>query len=70
MDRDPWQRLGASAKDAEAIKEHAFFKDIDWQKVLNKQYEVPKPDIALGFNRKKHEFQSSIFNDLLLKDEM
>ena len=62
MDRDPCSRLGASAKDAEAIKEHMFFKDLDWAKVLNKEYQVPKPDF-LAINNKL-ELTRSIFNDL------
>ena len=45
MDRDPCSRLGSSARDAEAIKEHPFFGGLDWNKVLNKEYPVPKPDI-------------------------
>lgn len=44
MDRDPRSRLGASAKDAEAIKEHPFFNNIDWKRVMNKEYELPIPE--------------------------
>ena len=29
MDRDPLQRLGASARDAEIIKEHPFFDGLN-----------------------------------------
>lgn len=43
MDRDPLQRLGASARDAEIIKEHPFFEGLDWNKVLNKEYEMILP---------------------------
>jgi len=28
--------LGAGIRDAEEIKEHAFFKGIDWEKVYHK----------------------------------
>ena len=62
MDRDPCSRLGASAKDAEAIKEHPFFSGLDWHKVLNKEYPVPEP-----FIRKidqKIDLTKSIFCDL------
>ena len=71
MDRDPCSRLGASAKDAEAIKEHPFFNDIDWKKVVSKEYEMPIPErrqselIPFGsdfFNQAK-----SIFMDLKQK---
>jgi len=37
--------LGAGIRDAEEIKEHAFFKGIDWEKVYNKQLKPPKPKI-------------------------
>jgi len=64
MDRDPCSRLGASAKDAEAIKEHPFFYGLDWKKVANKEYGVPVPE-----KRKldiMSDFSKSIFVDLNL----
>ena len=36
MDKDPKQRLGFTSKNE--IKQHPFFKDIDFQKVLDKKY--------------------------------
>jgi hypothetical protein len=39
------RRLGAGIRDAEEIKEHAFFKGIDWQKVYKKELKPPKPKI-------------------------
>lgn len=38
--RDPRKRLGAS-RDSEEIKEHEFFKDINWQDVFNRKFEMP-----------------------------
>jgi hypothetical protein len=37
--------MGAGPRGAEEIKEHDFFKEIDWKKVYNKEYKVPKPHI-------------------------
>ena len=62
MDRDSCSRLGACAKDAEAIKEHPFFNGLDWHKVLNKEYPVPKPEIRKLDT--KIDLTKSIFVDL------
>jgi len=45
LNRNPQRRIGAGFRGAEEIKEHEFFKDIDWVKVYNKEYKVPKPHI-------------------------
>ncbi len=36
MDRDPTKRLGFGKNDAQEIKNHPFFKNINWQETLNK----------------------------------
>jgi hypothetical protein len=41
LERDPNKRLGGSAKDAQEIKEHPYFKDVDWNKVYNKEIKPP-----------------------------
>ncbi|KAI5964838.1 YPK2 [Candida pseudojiufengensis] len=42
LQKDPSQRLD----DAQEIKNHSFFKDIDWNKLLNKSYLPPfKPNV-------------------------
>ena len=41
LERDPNKRLGGSLKDAQEIKEHPYFKDIDWNKVYNKEIKPP-----------------------------
>lgn len=45
LQKDPKQRLGGDEKDAEAVKQHPFFKSIDWDKLLKK--EVPIPYVRL-----------------------
>lgn len=45
LDRNPLKRIGAGPRGADEIKEHAFFKDIDWVKVFNKEYLVLQPRI-------------------------
>ena len=62
MDRDPQSRLGSSYRDAEDIKLHSFFKMLDWNKVLHKEYPIPLPeprklDLSIDFSR-------SIFKEL------
>ena len=41
LERDPNKRLGGSIKDAQEIKEHPYFKDVDWDKVYNKEIRPP-----------------------------
>lgn len=41
MTRDPARRLGASEADAEDIKRHLFFKDVNFDDVYNKR--IPPP---------------------------
>jgi serine/threonine protein kinase len=33
LNRNPHKRLGSGPRDALDIKEHAFFKDVDWEMV-------------------------------------
>lgn len=39
------KRLGAGPRDAEEIKEHEFFSQIDWTKVYHRELSPPKPEI-------------------------
>lgn len=41
LNRDPLKRLGSSKKDAEDIKNHSFFKGVDWKACLMKKISVP-----------------------------
>lgn len=43
--KDPEKRLGGGLADASEIKEHAWFKDVDWEAVLKK--EVPAPFVPI-----------------------
>ena len=64
MERDPESRLGSSFRDAEDIKKHMFFRNLDWDKVYRREYEVPKPE-----QRKldvKVDISKSIYNDLVI----
>merc|ERR1712154_638919 len=46
LERDPKRRLGSSDKDAIEIEGHAFYKDIDWTKLYNKEIKPPfKPKV-------------------------
>ena len=44
LQKDPKKRLGGGIRDSEEIKEHIFFKDVDWNKVYEKKL---KPPLAL-----------------------
>jgi serum/glucocorticoid-regulated kinase 3 len=47
LDRDPALRLGSGPQDAEDIKRHVFFKDLDWAKLERREYEAPfNPGVA------------------------
>ena len=40
MNRNPKERLGsADGRDFEAIREHAFFRSVDWRKLMKKEVE-------------------------------
>ena len=43
MNRDVHKRLGAGKRDMEEIKEHPFFKDVDWNAIYSR--EIPPPPI-------------------------
>ena len=38
---NPKKRLGYGEKDAQKIKEHPYFKDVDWDKYWNREIEPP-----------------------------
>ncbi len=60
LNRNPNRRLGAGPTDAEEIKKHPFFDCIDWDRILKRDYEVPKPNIRQIITQ---EINSSIFED-------
>ncbi|KZT28872.1 hypothetical protein NEOLEDRAFT_1145622 [Neolentinus lepideus HHB14362 ss-1] len=41
LTRDPQRRLGSGKDDAEEIKRHPFFKDVNWDDIMNKR--IPPP---------------------------
>ena len=43
LNRDPKQRLGAGPGDAEEIKKHIFFKEINWDEAMQRKLKPPKP---------------------------
>lgn len=45
MSKNPHKRLGAGLRDAEEIKEHPFFRGIDWQEVKMRKLKTVKPEI-------------------------
>lgn len=41
LDRNPETRLGSSADDSVAVRNHPFFEGLDWQKLTDKQLTAP-----------------------------
>lgn len=47
LTHDQTKRIGSSESGAEEVKSHAFFKNVDWDKVREKEVPVPfKPQIS------------------------
>ena len=45
--------MGGGIRDAEEIKEHKFFEDVDWNKIYQKKIKPPK---AMKFNSNMYVF--------------
>jgi len=43
LNRNPYKRLGSGKEDAKQIKEHPFFKKINWDDAINMKLPVPPP---------------------------
>lgn len=43
LTKDPARRLGCGPDGVEEIKQHPFFTEIDWDKLLRSEMEVPRP---------------------------
>ena len=53
LERNPNKRLGGSGRDAEEIKEHPYFKDVNWNNVYEKKI---KPPMFLNYTKKTIKF--------------
>jgi serine/threonine protein kinase len=55
LDKDPKTRLG-SKTDADEVVNHAWFRDLDWEGLMNKTIDLPfKPDMDKIKNKKVEE---------------
>ena len=55
LDKDPKTRLG-STTDADEVVNHAWFRDLDWEGLMNKTTDLPfKPDMDKIKNKKVDE---------------
>lgn len=66
LERDPSRRLGSSSDSASEIKEHIFFKPIDFEKLLAKQIPPPyKPKVEniMDTSNVEEEFTSEMPKD-------
>ena len=58
LDKDPKTRLG-STTDADEVVTHAWFRDLDWEGLMNKTIDLPfKPDMDKIKNKKVDEFDT------------
>lgn len=57
LDKDPKKRLGGNRPDAQDVRSHPFFHNIDWKKLAAKQVQAPfRPEI-------RHEMDTSNFSE-------
>ncbi|RAO72865.1 uncharacterized protein BHQ10_008877 [Talaromyces amestolkiae] len=74
LDRDPQSRLGANG--ADEIKAHYFFSNIDWCRLLQKEYEPAfKPSMidvldTSNFDKKRRRLEDSLVKDKALSQPM
>ena len=55
LDKDPQTRLG-STTDADEVVNHPWFRDLDWESLMNKTIDLPfKPDMDKIKNKKVDE---------------
>ena len=66
LEKNPDERLG-SKFDVEEIKNHSYFKDVDWNKVYNKEY-IPPP-IVRDINKIKFLGYPKYYIDYNFNDE-
>ena len=70
LERNPNKRLGGSIRDSLEIKEHPYFKDVDWKKMYEKKIKPPNyvnyMDKAIKYYHKPKLFAN---NDFLNKTE-
>ena len=64
LNQNPERRLGCE-KDAESIKEHPWFADVDWEEVLDRKLQMPPIDFKLKIGdpikTKFHDVKSEKF---------
>jgi len=48
LQKNPSKRLGSGKKDSEEIKSHPLFAHLDWDMVLQRKLDLPKPEGVLN----------------------
>lgn len=70
MNKDPNKRIGSNNSDADEIKAHSYFSDVDWENILLKKIPPPKvnckPKLMHVFS-KPREFED--YSDLQISSE-
>ncbi|CAK76847.1 unnamed protein product (macronuclear) [Paramecium tetraurelia] len=60
--KNPLQRLGASQRDADEIKDHPFLKQINWKDLLNRYS-------SLNIKQRKYKPPIPVINEDILNQE-
>ena len=66
LERNPSKRLGGGGRDAQEIKEHLYFKDVDWNKIYQKKIKPPTFVNYMDKSIKKYPRPKLFANDDLL----
>ena len=64
MRKNVERRLGSTEKDAEDVKKQSFFRNIDWDGLLNKRVRPPFVPSIVSFAFRPKKMFSSFFNQL------
>ena len=66
LERNPSKRLGGGGRDAQEIKEHPYFKDVDWNNIYQKKIKPPTFVNYMDKSIKKYPRPKLFANDDLL----
>lgn len=60
--RNPERRLGASERDAEDVKKQPFFRQLDWEALLERKLAPPFRPTIVSSRRHAHGMQCDLFS--------